>query len=176
VEAPGWDYRSAAGIMAEVASLVPAYAAVDSTTMGVSGILRRFQPAVKAGLAPFSLDGIPQFASDEFPFILITERNLFYYRGACLTEQVKGMSQVKDEEVLHLNPSDAGRLGIVDGAVVRVATSHGSAESVVRVTNGMPEGVAFTSINRVAGSPLFPGLVPATKACAIRIEKVDREP
>ncbi len=170
--ATGWDYQSAADVMAEIASLVPAYAAVDSATAGVSGILRRFQPAVEARLAPFSLDGIPHFANDEFPFILITERNLFYYRGACLTEQVKGMNQIKGEEVLHLNPSDAGRLGIADGAVVRVVTPHGSAESVVQVTNGMPEGVAFTSINRVAGSPLFPGLVPATKACAIRIENV----
>jgi predicted molibdopterin-dependent oxidoreductase YjgC len=175
VGATGWDYRSAADVMAEIASLVPAYAAVDHTTLGVSGIVRRFQPAVEVQFAPFSLDGIPPFANDEFPFVLITERNLFSYRGACLTEQVKGMNQIKAEEVLHLNPSDAGRLGIADGGLVRVVTPHGSAESVVQVTNGMPEGVAFTSINRVAGSPLFPGLVPAMKACAIRIEKVHQE-
>ena len=175
VGAARWAYQSAADVMAEIAALVPAYTGVDSATLGVGGVLRRFQPAVEARLAPFSLDGIPQFANDEFPITLITERNLFYYRGACLTEQVKGMNQIKDEEVLHLNPVDAGRLGIADGAVVRVVTPHGTAESVVRVTNGMREGVAFTSINRVAGSPLFPGLVPATKACAIRIEKVLQE-
>ena len=176
VGAMGWDYPSAAAVTAEIASLVPAYAAVDHAALGVSGMVRRFQPAAEAGLAPFSLDGIPQYASEEFPLVLIAERNLFYYRGACLTEQVKGMNQIKHEEVLHLNPSDAGRLGIADGGLARVVTPHGSAEAIVAVTNGMREGVAFTSINRVAGSPLFPGLVPATKACAIRIEKVHQEP
>jgi predicted molibdopterin-dependent oxidoreductase YjgC len=173
--AAGWGYGSEAEVTAEIASLVPAYAAMDPAAPEVGGVLRRFPPAAAAGPAPFSRDGIPQFASAEFPFVLIAERNLFSYRGACLTEQVKGMNQIKGEEVLHLNPSDAGRMGIADGAVVRVVSPYGSAESVVHVSNGMRQGIAFTSINRVTGSPLFPGLVPATKACAVRIEKVLRE-
>jgi hypothetical protein len=30
--------------------------------------------------------------------------------------------------------------------------------------------MAFTSVNRLTGSPLFPGLTPSQKAYAIRIE------
>jgi formate dehydrogenase alpha subunit len=165
-----WDYASAADVMAEIATLVPAYVEVDYETLGVSGMLRRFEQTTEAQFVPFSLDGIPQFASDEFPFTLITERNLFYYRGACLTEQVKGMSLIKHEEILQLNPSDASRLGIVDGALVKIVSPYGSAESIVQVTNGLPEGAVFTSINRVTGSPLFPTLAPSSKAYAVRIE------
>jgi len=173
---PGnWDYQSAADVMAEIAALVPAYAGISYETLGVSGALRRFEPVIKTQFVPFNLDGIPQFASDDFPFTLITERNLFYYHGACLTEQVKGMNLIKHEEVLHLNPADASRLGIADGALVRVVSVYGSTESVVRLTKGMPEGAAFISVNRVTGSPLFSAMAPGVKACGVRIENVRRE-
>jgi predicted molibdopterin-dependent oxidoreductase YjgC len=166
-----WSYRSAGDVMAEIASLLPAYAEVDYENLDVGGALRRFQPTIEAQFLPFSLDKVPQFASDEFPFTLITERNLFYYHGACLTEQVKGMNLIKKEEILQLSPSDARRLGVADGALVKVESRYGSVECIVQTTSGMPEGAAFTSINRVVGSPLFPTLAPSTKACAIRISQ-----
>jgi formate dehydrogenase alpha subunit len=170
-----WAYQSASDVMAEIRTLVPAYVEADYERLNVSGMLRRFEPVIEAEFVPFSLDRIPRFASDEFPLTLITERNLFTYLGASLTEQVKGMSLIKDEEILHVSPSDANRLGITDGDLVKVVSPYGSAESIVRLSDGMPEGVAFISINRMSGSPLFPALVPSGKACAIRIENVMRD-
>jgi predicted molibdopterin-dependent oxidoreductase YjgC len=164
-----WNYQSAADVMNEIASLVPAYRKVNYETLDVSGALRRFEPVSKPKFVPFSLDTIPRITNDEFPLALITERNLFYYHGACLTEQVKGMNLVKNEEVLQLSPSDLTRFGITDGSVVKVTSQHGSAECVVEASRATPEGAAFTSINRVTGSPLFPTLAPSKKACAIRI-------
>lgn len=164
-----WNYQSAADVMNEIASLVPAYRKVNYETLDVSGALRRFEPVSKPKFVPFSLDTIPRITNDEFPLALITERNLFYYHGACLTEQVKGMNLVKNEEVLQLSPSDLTRFGITDGSVVKVTSQHGSAECVVEASRATPEGAAFTSINRVTGSPLFRTLAPSTKACAIRI-------
>jgi predicted molibdopterin-dependent oxidoreductase YjgC len=169
-----WNYELAADVMAEIASLVPAYREARYETLGVGGVLRRFKPAAKAKFLPFSLKRMPQLVSEEFPLTLITERNLFYYHGACLTEQVKGMNLVKNEEVLQLSPSDLTRLGITDGAVVKVGSPHGSAECIVQASSAIPEGAAFTSINRVTGSPLFPMLTPSTKACAIRIAERSR--
>jgi formate dehydrogenase alpha subunit len=169
-----WNYDSAADVMAEITSFVPAYQAMNYETLDASGALRRFKPAAPLKYAPFRLDMMPEFLSDEFPFTLITERNLFYYHGACLTQQVKGMNLVKREEVLQLNPSDLTLLGITDGAKVRIASRHGSAEYTVQAKSGIPEGVAFTSINRVTGSPLFPMLTPTTKACAVKIVESSR--
>jgi predicted molibdopterin-dependent oxidoreductase YjgC len=165
------NYQSSADVMTEIRSIVPAYTEVNYETMKVDGVLRRFEPATKPRFLPFKLDKVPQFSSKEFPLTLMTERNLFYYHGACLTEQVKGMNLIKKEEVLHLSPSDAARLGIADGTVVKVESQHGSAECTAQATSGMPEGVAFTSINRIVGSPLFSTRAPNTKACAIRISE-----
>ena len=170
-----WGYQSSADVMAEIASLVQAYQEVKYETLSVGGLLRRFEPATKPKFVPFSLEKMPQFVSEEFPLTLITERNLFYYHGACLTEQVKGMNLVKREEVLQVSPSDLTRLGISDGAVVKVASSHGSAECIVQASSEVPEGTAFTSINRVTGSPLFPTLAPSIKACAVRVAESSRQ-
>jgi anaerobic selenocysteine-containing dehydrogenase len=117
------------------------------------------------------LEAVPQFANDQFPLTLITERNLFYYHGACLTEQVPGMNLIKQEETLYLNEADTGQLGVSDGDLVTVVSAYGSSEYIVRVVDGMlPQRVAFASFNRTSSSPLFPALTPDAKAYAIRIE------
>jgi anaerobic selenocysteine-containing dehydrogenase len=144
------------------------------------GVLRRFTPDAEETqpYLPVRLDGIPQFASDQFPLTLITERNLFYYHGACLTEQVPGMNLVKQEETLYLNEADTCQLGVSDGDLVKVVSPFGSSECIVRVANPagtpacgtMPERVAFASFNRMSSSALFPALTPDAKAYAIRIE------
>lgn len=167
-----WSYMSAAEVMIEIADLVPAYA--GATEESLTGYIRRFEVPRSAEAEPFSLDGIPQFASDAFPLTLLTERNLLYYHGAGLTEQVAGMNLLKQEEILHLNPLDAERLGLAEGSLARVVSLHGSAECLVRRANGLlPEGATFISFNRLTGSELFPHLTPSTKAYAVRVEKLD---
>jgi len=168
-----WDINSTAEVMDEIAALVPAYAEVSYDTLGVKGMLRRFAPDVEKTqrFTSSQLQTVPQFASDQFPLTLITERNLFHYRGACLTEQVPGMNLIKQEEILYLNEVDTSQLGVSDGDLVKVVSAHGSSECIVRVVNGMvPERVAFASFNRTSSSPLFPRLTPDAKAYAIRIE------
>jgi formate dehydrogenase alpha subunit len=166
-----WVCQSAAEVMAEIIALVPAYAGASYSGLGLGGALRRFEKPEEARFMPFGMDGIPQLTSSQFPLTLITERNLFYYHGACLTEQVKGMNLIKQEEVLFLSAADADRLAVADGAVVKVVSPHGSMECVAQVTDEMmPEGLAFISFNRVNSSPLFPTLTPSAKAYAIRVE------
>ncbi len=168
-----WNCQSAVEIMTEIQDLIPAYAAVSLDTLGIEGCRRRFE-TVETKLEPFSLNGTTQLTTEEYPLALITEHNLYYYRGVCLTERVKGMNLIKQEEIVHLHSADAERLGIAEGVLVSVVTPHGSAECIVQVTNGlMPEGSAFVSFNRVSSSPLFPTLSANTKACPVRIETIE---
>ena len=171
---PHWPCESAADVMAEIAALVPAYAAAAGHELGLSGTVRRFHPLATTQMEPFSLDNIPTFADADFPLTLIAERNLFHHRGVSLTEGVKGMSLVKHEEVVHLNPGDAARLGIADKALVEVVSAHGAAECTARLTDGVPVATAFISINRLAGSAMFPALAPGVKACGARVRNLER--
>ena len=118
-----WNYHSAAEVMMEIASIVPAYAKVNYETLSIEGLLRRFQPTAKMQFIQFNLNKISQLSSEEFPLTLITERNLFHYHAADLTKHVTGMNLIKESGILQLNPSDAARLGIVDGDSVKVEST-----------------------------------------------------
>jgi predicted molibdopterin-dependent oxidoreductase YjgC len=168
-----WDIESPAAVMNEITALVPAYAGMSYDNLNADGITRRFAPEAEETqpYLPVKLDGNPQFASDQFPLTLITERNLYFYHGACLTEQVPGMNLIKQEETLYLNEADTRQLGVSDGDLIKVVSPHGSGECIVRVANWMlPERVAFASFNRMSSSALFPMKTPNAKAYAIRIE------
>jgi predicted molibdopterin-dependent oxidoreductase YjgC len=169
-----WSYPGAAAVMAEIATVAPAYEGANYDTLEQTGYIRRFEPIPAAQFTPFSLDGVPRFASDAFPLTLLTERNLLYYHGVCLTEQVAGMNLVKQEEVLHLNPLDADRLDLAEGSLAKVVSPYGSAECLVRVVDDLlPEGAAFISFNRISSSNLFPNLNPSAKAYPVRVERVE---
>ncbi|NJN95190.1 MAG: molybdopterin-dependent oxidoreductase [Anaerolineales bacterium] len=170
----GWFYPSAAAVMTEIAAVVPAYAGASYDKLHLTGHLRRFESGTPVQTNGFNLEENPCYSSDAFPLTLLTERNLLYYRGVCLTEQVDGMNLVKHEEVLHLNPDDAVRLGIGDGRLAKVISPYGSAEYVVQAKDGsLPEGTAFISFNRISSSALFPTLNPSAKAYAIRVETLE---
>jgi len=157
-------------VLAEIAAAVPAYAQVNEQTLAAGGMLRRFGPPTAPQVVRFSLDGAGQATNSEFPMMLLTERNRLSYNGVCLTREVKGLDQVKEENVLHVSPTDAARLDVVEGKLVKVASPYGSAYWTARLDSGMSEGTAFVSINPVVGSPVFPDLTADGKACAVRIE------
>lgn len=169
-----WFYPSAAAVMAEIAAVVPAYAGANYDRLHLAGHVRRFEPVSPVQPSLFNLEENLPCTSDAFPLTLLTEHNLLYYRGVCLTEQVDGMNLIKQEEILHLNPDDAVRLGIGDGRLAKVISPYGSAEYLVQAKDGsLPEGTAFISFNRVSSSALFPTLNPSAKAYAVRVETLE---
>lgn len=167
----GWAYQSAAQVMAEIAAVMPAYATINLNSLETEGALRRFETSAHRPVA-FDLHGLPHVANGDYPYTLITERNLQHYFGLCLSEQVSGMERIKREQVLHLNAADAVHLGVANGDPVRLVSPHGSADCVAFVVNGkLPAGIVFTSFNRANPMPLFPAATPTAKVYAVRLEK-----
>jgi formate dehydrogenase len=77
--------------------------------------------------------------SDEFPFQLIGRRDL-RSNNSWLRNVPKLMRGDRDRR-LRIHPDDAGRLGIVDGEMVRVRSRVGAVESEVKVTDELMPGV-----------------------------------
>lgn len=108
-----------------------------------------------------------------FPFTLLVERNQFSYRGSALTDRVRGMAQVKsDEDSVTLHPADAARLEISEGGIARLCSAYGNDTFITHLSDDVPLGIAFASINPVHGSLLFPGMLPEVKAYPVQVEKV----
>ena len=115
---------------------------------------------------------------DLFPFILSTGRTLYHYNIGNMTRKSDSISQRQSENFVEVHADDAARLGLADGATVRVTTRRGSllVRAVVaqRVRPGglwMPFHFAESNTNLLTNNA-FDNVTRTGeyKACAAKIE------
>ena len=109
----------------------------------------------------------------DYPFTLLLERNAYAYRSSALTDHIKGMELCKaDEESLYLSVEDARRLAVAEGDLVQATSPAGSATFLAHLSADLPATLAYASINPAHGSQLFVGMLPGSKVCLVKIDKV----
>jgi predicted molibdopterin-dependent oxidoreductase YjgC len=160
-------------IAAQIAQLMGAGGFAHENSAAVLKEMQGLEPQTRPAMMPAKPPVITP-ADSVYPVTLILERNQYAYRGAMLTEQVKGMELVKaDEDRLVLHPEDAARINVGDGDLVRLISAHGADTLVAQVSAKVLPGAPFASINALNGSAIFAAGLPDLKACAVRLEKVE---
>jgi len=121
-----------------------------------------------------------ELTDKDFPFLLTTGRQLFQYHTGSMTRRVKPIHAVSPEAYIEINPADAQRLAIEDGASVRVSSRRGSILVKARVSKWPGAGVVFipfhfkeSAANALTSSKSLDPLskIPSFKVSAVRIEK-----
>ncbi|MBF0516272.1 MAG: molybdopterin-dependent oxidoreductase [Nitrospirae bacterium] len=84
-------------------------------------------------------------ADKQYPFVMVTG-NLMQHSGA-LSVMSKILTEAFPGAFIQINDRDASRLGIADGATVRVESRRGSTTVKVEVTDEVTEGMVFAPIN-----------------------------
>jgi predicted molibdopterin-dependent oxidoreductase YjgC len=107
-------------------------------------------------------------ASSEYPFHLTLVQSLF--RSGALTARSAALAKVPHQGTLLVHPDDAIKLGIANGAAVRVRSAHGAASVAVRISpKARPGQVLFPEQYAEAVRDLVPIEVdPATKVPIFR--------
>jgi len=85
-------------------------------------------------------------ASDEYPFILVTGRNLFHYNAGTQTRRT-GLTEFRDTDLLEMHPVDAGVMGINDGDTVWLCSPRNRVQMKVEITNNVRKGNLFTTFH-----------------------------
>jgi len=120
-----------------------------------------------------------ELPDSEYPFVLTTGRRRPAYHTQTQTGRATAIRQLIPHEAAEIHPDDAQRLGIAEGAVVRISSRRGEVTTPVRVTDRSPPGVVFLSFHYPA--QVWTNLLttdaydpitetPEFKACAVRIE------
>ncbi len=169
----GFDYKNSAKIMEEIAQLVPGYETINYRKLKKHGRVRFINGSNgKYKFHPTDLVTMASAKNENFPLTLIVENNLFHFRAGSLLEHVKGMELIKPENTAEINFDDAAELGITNGDEVKIMSENGQTQTKVKLSDDVPRGIVFMSLNSVTGTELFNHGMPVQKTKSVRIERV----
>lgn len=135
-----------------------------------------------SGRGKFSpADVIPpeELPNEEFPMILNTGRTLQHWHTGSMTRRAKALDTINPEAFCEVHPDDLERLGIEDGALLRVTSRRNQIRIKARASTKTSKGSIFipfhyreASANLLTSDALDPyGKIPAFKFSAVRVEK-----
>jgi len=155
-----FDYKSSEEVMQEIAKLTPIFAGITHERLGTQGLQWPVPHAEHPGTkflheGKFSR-GKGQFVAienqlpaelpdEEYPLLLSTGRKLSHYN--VFTQHSPSLEIHSPEELAEVNPSDAEKLGVEDGEVVKVASRRGELNTKIKVTERVPVGMVFMTLH-----------------------------
>jgi len=189
----GFDYSSPEEIMTEITRLTPSYGGISYQRIEQGGLQwpcpTPEHPGTpflhkdtfsrgKGKFVPLQYRPSAEQPDADYPLILTTERSPYHFHTSTMTRKVKGLRQLRTNELLEINPSDAEKLGITDGQTVRISSRRGHLSAKARVTPVSPPGVvsmtfhfAETPTNILTSPALDPiAKIPELKVAAVRVE------
>ncbi|ACQ81046.1 molybdopterin oxidoreductase [Beutenbergia cavernae DSM 12333] len=135
-------------------------------------------PDGRARMIPVDHVGPSDDVRAEAPVHLVTGRVLQHYQSGAQTRRVPELAAALDGAYVELHPLLADRLGIVEGAAVRVTSRRGDAVAPARLTGRIRPDTVFMpfhwagegSVNRVTSDATDPvSGMPEFKVCAVDV-------
>ncbi|MEU8124733.1 molybdopterin-dependent oxidoreductase [Spirillospora sp. NPDC049024] len=128
--------------------------------------------------------GAAEDVDGEYPVYLTTGRVLAQYQSGAQTRRVRPLAEAAPGPFVELHPDLAERLGIEDGAGVRVESRRGAATVTARVTGAIRPDTVFIPFhwagegraNLLTNPALDPvSRMPEFKVCAVRLRPLPAE-
>ncbi len=136
-------------------------------------------PSGKARLVPAQFRPAAETPDTEFPFVLITGRQLEHWHTGSMTRRASVLDAIEVEPTASLHPDDLKALNIEAGGTIRLQSRRGEVQLFARADAGTPVGHVFVpfcyaeaAINKLTHAALDPdGKIPEFKYCAIAVHK-----
>ncbi len=138
------EYGDAREILKEIRSVIPGYGLLGPTPtppkVDQATLSRYLAEGAAADMATrYALRQTPKANSQTLTLMLT--QTLFH--SGKLSTRSKGLLQLQQEGVLSINPADAARLGLTDGAKVTVSNSRGALTTTVKLRERVPAGLLW---------------------------------
>jgi formate dehydrogenase alpha subunit len=193
----GWNYATPWQILDEIAAMTPQYAGVNHARLEHGDQLH--WPVKDAGHPGTPILHVGQFTrgkgrfyacehlpaqelpDEKYPLLLTTGRVLYHWHGGEMTRRSQGLFALYPRTLVEINPDDAAKCGVVNGAALRVLSRRGEMLAEALVTERVSPGVVFgnlhfpgaSNVNNLTIAALDPiAKIPEYKVCAVRVEKV----
>ena len=126
---------------------------------------------------PASLESANELPDAEYPYVLITGRQLEHWHTGSMTRRSQVLNAIEPEPVVSAHPDDLDRMGVVEGGTIKVASRRGEVVALARADRGMRPGEVFipfcyheAAANLLTNAALDPvGKIAEVKYCAVRV-------
>ena len=136
-------------------------------------------PTGRARFVPADIIPANERPDTEFPFVLITGRQLEHWHTGAMTRRASVLDAIEPEPTALIHPLDLDALGAKAGDVISVASRRGIVSLYARADEGTPAGAVFVpfcfyeaAANKLTNAVLDPvGKIPEFKYCAVRVTR-----
>jgi formate dehydrogenase major subunit len=134
-------------------------------------------PSGRAKLVPADIIPAAERPDAEYPFVLITGRQLEHWHTGSMTRRTEVLDAIESEPVASINSAELRKLGLRPGDPITVASRRGSVSLCARADDGTPAGTVFipfcyyeAAANVLTNPALDPfGKIPEFKYCAVNV-------
>jgi len=131
----------------------------------------------RARLVPAALIPAAEQPDLDYPFVLITGRQLEHWHTGSMTRRTEVLDAIEPGPVASFNPLDLADLGVAPGGAMTVASRRGAVTLYARADSGTPRGTVFipfcyyeAAANVLTNPVLDPfGKIPEFKFCAVKV-------
>jgi formate dehydrogenase major subunit len=135
----------------------------------------------RARLAPAAVTPPAETPDGEYPFVLITGRQLEHWHTGSMTRRARVLDALEPEATCAVNPRTLRRLGVAPGGRLRLTTRRGSITLRSRADRAVSEESVFVpfafveaAANVLTNPQLDPfGKIPEFKYAAVRVEPAE---
>ena len=125
-----------------------------------------------------------ELPDDEYPFVLITGRELEHWHTGAMTRRSGVLDALEPLPTVSMNPDDLATGGFAAGDILTVSSRRGAVSLTARADSNVPSGAVFipfcyyeAAANLLTNPALDPfGKIPEFKYCAVKITPGGNQP
>jgi formate dehydrogenase major subunit len=129
-------------------------------------------------LVPASFIPAAEAPDAQYPFVLITGRQLEHWHTGSMTRRASMLDALEPQATISINCALAAQIKVQAGEMMQVASRRGSIELRVRIDEGTPHNTVFipfayaeAAANVLTNAALDPfGKIPEFKYCAVKLK------
>ena len=133
----------------------------------------------RAKFVPADIIPANERPDEEFPFILITGRQLEHWHTGSMTRRASVLDALEPAPVVSMNPLDLRHIAAFAGDTITVESRRGAITIAARADEGIPVGSVFipfayyeAAANLLTNAALDPfGKIAEVKYCAVRVRR-----
>ena len=138
-------------------------------------------PTGRLQLVPASVIPAAEKPSADYPFVLITGRQLEHWHTGSMTRRSTVLDAIEPMATASLHGDELAQLGVQPGALVGIRSRRGMVQVRLRRDDGTPRGTVFmpfayveAAANLLTNAALDPfGKIPEFKYCAVAVEVLE---